>query len=134
VSKVRTRGGKRAGLGDTVAVPAYQGETAVIVGIRRGCALLEFTTPPGGNEWLPGDVVELVQRRNGPVTADCCPVTPGLKVNVTGFGYAVTGTVRRPGLLDLLRGRVPVEFAGGTVLRYRGTDLYSVDEEDLYLL
>lgn len=132
MSSIRTRDGKRAGLGDSVTVPACQGLTAVIVGIRKGCALLEYTGAWSGNEWLPGDALCLAQRRRGHVTADCCPVTPGMAVHPASGGYAVRGTVRRPGLTEWLTGKVAVEFPGGLVRRFRSTDLYAA-EEDLYL-
>jgi hypothetical protein len=128
VSKVRTGDGKRAGLGDSVSVPAYDGRAAVIVGIRKGHALLEFGAG-WGEEWLPGEAVNLVRRHKGPVTADGCPVAPGMAVTTVMGGYAVHGVAGRPGWLGL----VPVKFADGSTVRFRGTDLYAAGEEDLDL-
>lgn len=133
MSKVRTGDGKRAGRGDVVSVPAYGGRTAVVIGTRRGCALLEFG-PGRGEEWLPGSDVELAGKRRGIVTADGYQVVPGMAVTTAGGGYAVHGVTGKPGWLDRLSGTVPVTFAGGTECRCRGTDLYAAGEEDLYPL
>jgi hypothetical protein len=133
VNRVKTRDGKWAARGDSVSVPAYEGRLAVVVGTRKGCALLEFGTGVGA-EWVPGSAIYLARRRKGLVTADGCRLVPGMAVTTVTGGYAVHGITGRPGWMGRLSGRVPVEFADGSEACVRGTDLYVRDEEDLYLL